>query len=42
MSLARMGSFVAEYKMPKLVKYVRMMRFAPNGNVLLACNGRCF
>ena len=36
------GSFVAEYKMPKLVKYVRMLRFAPNGNLLMACNDGAF
>ena len=36
------GNFVEEYKMPKLVTYVRMMRFAPNGNVLLACNDGAF
>ncbi len=36
------GGFVAEYAMPKAVTYVRMMRFAPNGNVLLACNDGAF
>ncbi len=32
------GEFVAEYQMPEDVKFVRMMRFTPDGNVLLACN----
>ena len=34
--------FVAEYKMPKAVTYVRMMRFTPSGTVLLACNDGAF
>lgn len=35
-------NFVAEYKMPKLVTYVRMMRFTPGGNLLMACNDGAF
>ncbi|MDD2598051.1 MAG: hypothetical protein PHO37_02335 [Kiritimatiellae bacterium] len=35
-------NFVAEYKMPKVVTYVRMMRFTPQGNLLLSCNDGAF
>jgi len=34
--------FIAEYKMPKVVTYVRLMRFTPKGNLLLACNDGAF
>jgi hypothetical protein len=36
------GKFITEYEMPKVVNSVRMMRFAPNGNILLACRDGAF